>query len=100
MMSSVRTLETPDAGLIGRLASTTAHAAAAAAIASIGPREPTRAIQMPPAIAPATPPRLNAMIAVAPTAGPNPAIASTVGSQLKPRYTASKHEKKAAQSAS
>src|SRR4051812_43114386 len=100
MLRRTRSDVSPAALLIGKYPRRAAQAAAAAAMASIGPRQPTRAIQIPPVIAPATPPRLNTVIAVAPTAGPKPAVASTEGNQLKPRYTASRHEKNAAQSAS
>src|SRR5688572_25482476 len=74
-------------------------ATAPAVIASIVVRDPNRAITDPPAIAPTTPPRLKSVRPVLAAAALRPALASSDGSQLKPRYTASKQERKAAQSA-
>src|SRR6185503_5264668 len=78
---------------------TIAPATAPNAIVSIAGREPILEKSAPPASAPMTPPRLNAVMPLLATPGSNPPLASTVGSQAKPRYTASRQLMKDAHSA-
>src|SRR6185436_7020301 len=80
--------------------SANAPATAPAAIASIVGLDPKRVIRAPPHKAPTTPPRLKTVMPLLASAGPSPAPAMIDGSQLNPRYTDSRHEKNAVQSAS
>src|SRR3954447_5445546 len=61
-----------------------AQTTAAAAIDNIDPREPAGAIATPPASAPTTPPRLNAVIPVLADDGVKPAPLRRAVNQLKP----------------
>ena len=74
-----------DPAEIGMKAMTLALATASPAIVSITGREPQRVIETPPVSAPATPPRLNAIMPALATADERPAAASIDGTQLKAR---------------
>ena len=65
--------------------SVSAPAMAPTFIVSIAARDPMRDITAPLASAPTTPPRLKAVMPLLATPGSKPALARTVGSQLKPR---------------
>src|SRR5262245_23247695 len=99
MASITRIHATDVCGVIGVTLNTMAPATAPAVMVSIVIRDPSRAMTMPPEMAPATPPRLKAVRLVLAAAEPSPPAARMDGSQLNPRYTASRHEKNAIHSA-
>jgi len=83
---SIRTIGSAgDADEIVMAASPTAPAIPPADMTSIETRDPNRAMATLPASAPATPPRLNAVMPVLAVPASKPALVSSDVSQLKPR---------------